>query len=172
MTTDSNEQKRESAGSSAISIDDQIRCQTLRDPKRLSLGIDCHPGPPRPPEVFRSVIKGLALVVEDFEDPGCILFGCQEYLVKPNAESIARHLEAREVLGEWLTRIHARGTSEECFGRCTAGAGCAKCRTRRSSGRGITLFEFSLRLPAADLGSPGRVARFILQCFNNTYTSI
>lgn len=115
MTTGSNEQKREIGSSPAISIGDQLHCQTPFDPRRLSLGIDCPPGDIRPPEVFGTAIQGTALVAEDFEDPGRIVFGCQEYLVKPNAESIARYLEAREVIGERLKRMHEQGIVRATF---------------------------------------------------------
>ena len=89
--------------------EDQVRHQTRKDPARLSIQIDCPPFAPRPPEVFASAIEDTGLTPEDFEDPGSTIFGCREYLVSADVESISRYLHARRTIGEHLIIIYERG---------------------------------------------------------------
>ncbi len=92
-----------------LSADEQVSHQHLDDSKRLSIQIDCPPGNPRPPEVFASTIQDTDLTAEDFVDPGVTFFGCQEYLVKANPESISRYLRARQTIGERLCSMYEHG---------------------------------------------------------------
>ena len=89
--------------------EDQVCHQVWGDPKRLSIQIDCPPFAPRPPEVFASAIEDTGLTPEDFEDQGSTIFGCREYLVKADPESISRYLHARQTIGENLIIIYERG---------------------------------------------------------------
>ncbi|MBU0661698.1 hypothetical protein KKG22_06025 [Patescibacteria group bacterium] len=92
-----------------LSPEEQTRHQTWHDPARLSIQIDCPPGEPRPPEVFASTIKDTGLTPEDFEDEGLTVFGCREYLVKADHDSISRYIHARSTIGEHLKMMHERG---------------------------------------------------------------
>jgi hypothetical protein len=92
-----------------LSPDEQVCHQHLDDPERLSIQIDCPPGEPRPLEVFASTIEGTGLTAEDFIDPGITVFGCQEFLVKADPESISRYLHARQTIGERLSIMQKRG---------------------------------------------------------------
>ncbi len=78
-------------GRQPVCPEDQVRYQTWGDPARLSIQIDCPPFAPRPPEVFAATIEDTGLTHEDFEGQGSTIFGCREYLVRANAESISRY---------------------------------------------------------------------------------
>lgn len=92
-----------------LSPEKQVRHQTWDDPRRLSIQIDCPPGGPRPPEVFASTIEGTGLMPDDFEDSGSTIFGCREYLVRANAQSIRRYVATRQTIGERLSSMYERG---------------------------------------------------------------
>jgi len=96
-------------GGKFLCPEDQVRHQTWEDPARLSIQIDCPPGNPRPPEVFASTIEDTGLTPDDFKDTGLTVFGCREYLVKANTESISRYLHARQTIGEHRIIIYERG---------------------------------------------------------------
>ena len=96
-------------GGKPLCPEDQVRHQIWEDPARLSIQIDCPPGEPRPPEVFASVIKDTGLTPEDFEDDGLTIFGCREYLVRADPESISRYVHARRTIGERLNMMYECG---------------------------------------------------------------
>lgn len=98
-----------------LPIAEQILKQNHQDERRLAIGIDCPPGEPRPSDVFSSAIDGTGLTVADFIDPGPPSFGCAQYLVKANEESIKRYLEAREVVGKRLKKTYEQGIARGVF---------------------------------------------------------
>ena len=86
--------------------EDQVRHQTWEDPARLSIQIGCPPFAPRPPEVFAATIEDAGLSPEDLEDQGSTIFGCREYLMRADAGSMSRYLNAKRTIGERLNMMN------------------------------------------------------------------
>lgn len=82
--------------------EEQLSHQTWNDPDRLSLQIDCPPGIPRPEDVFQIIISDSALTENYFQDSGNTIFGCREYLVKPDTDSVTIYLKDRSKVGKRL----------------------------------------------------------------------
>ncbi len=88
---------------------ERMRHQAWRDPDRLSIEIDCPPGLPRPPEVFRKTIRGTGLRPKDFVDRGVTWFGYREYLIRADPDRITRYLLVRVTIGERLKKAYELG---------------------------------------------------------------
>lgn len=75
---------------------------------RLSIEIDCPPGPIRPNSVFESILKKIGMTTDDFiqrsESP---VFGEQEWLVKP--EKIDVYLSHKKTVKKLLTEAYKSG---------------------------------------------------------------
>jgi len=93
----------------SVSVDAQLAHQSWEDPARLSIGLDCPPGSPRPDEVLPWVLKGTGLADDDFEVQGPPVFGAQDVMLKANSEAIGKFLGVRHVLKRSCIHLRREG---------------------------------------------------------------
>jgi len=86
----------------------QVGHQTAHDRKRLSIEMNCPPGNPRPWELLDLVFYLTELHPDDFETSG-VMFGRQEFLVKPTADAVERYLRSRPTINSRLLECYEHG---------------------------------------------------------------
>ena len=86
----------------------QVARQDWGDRNRLSIELNCPPGNPRPWELFDLVVYLTEVRPGDFETSQPV-FGRQEFLVKPDVDSVERYLRSRAIIKSRLQECYELG---------------------------------------------------------------